>query len=81
MVFEECGGNYPIMAKIARDVLAIPATTVDMEREFSIAADLATSKRSSMSAEQIRQLMCLKSWIEGGLFNIVDYWEKRAVRK
>ncbi|CAB4424046.1 unnamed protein product [Rhizophagus irregularis] len=46
--------TYPRLAAIARDYLAIPGTSVPVERIFSGGADLITKKRSSLGIETIR---------------------------
>lgn len=56
-------GEYPCLARIARDYLAIPATSAPAERAFSCGADLVTDKRGSLSEETIRACMCLDSWL------------------
>jgi hypothetical protein len=53
---------YPCLARIARDYLAIPATSVPAERVFSGGADLITKKRGSLGEETIQACMCLDSW-------------------
>src|SRR5262245_16511608 len=47
-------GEYPCLARIARDYLAIPATSVPAERVFSGGADLVTKKRASLSEDSIQ---------------------------
>ncbi|CAB5370059.1 unnamed protein product [Rhizophagus irregularis] len=54
--------QYPHLAAMARDYLAIPATSTPIERAFSGGTDLISQKRCSLSAETIRACMCLKSW-------------------
>ncbi|EXX64062.1 hypothetical protein RirG_146400 [Rhizophagus irregularis DAOM 197198w] len=54
--------QYPHLAAMARDYLAIPATSVPIERAFSGGTDLVTQKRCSLSPETIKACMCLKSW-------------------
>ncbi|CAB4422049.1 unnamed protein product [Rhizophagus irregularis] len=54
--------QYPHLAAMARDYLAIPATSVPIERAFSGGTDLVTQKKCSLSPETIRACMCLKSW-------------------
>lgn len=56
-------GEYPTLARIARDYLAIPATSVPCERVFSGGADLITKKRGSLNEITIRAFICLKSWL------------------
>jgi hypothetical protein len=50
---------------MARDYLAIPSTSVPVERVFSGGADLVTKKRCRLSSESIQACMCLKSWWKG----------------
>jgi hypothetical protein len=54
---------YPCLARIARDYLAIPATSAPAERMFSCGADLVATKRGSLNEETIRACMCLDSWL------------------
>jgi hypothetical protein len=54
---------YPCLARIARDYLAIPATSVPAERAFSGGADLVTDKRGSLGEDTIQACMCLGSWL------------------
>ncbi|KAF0534278.1 zinc finger bed domain-containing protein ricesleeper 2-like [Gigaspora margarita] len=56
--------DYPNLARIARDFLAIPGTSVPVERIFSNSADLISSKRHSLNPETIKICMCLKSWLK-----------------
>ena len=54
----------PCLAAMARDYLAIPATSASVERVFSGGAHLVSPSRGSMSAETIEASMCLKSWLK-----------------
>ena len=55
--------TYPCLARIARDYLAIPATSAPAERAFSGGVDLITNKRGSLKGDTIRACMCLSSWL------------------
>ena len=55
---------YPCLARIARDYLAIPATSAPAERVFSCGADLVPDKRGSMDKETIRMCIVLDSWMQ-----------------
>jgi hAT family C-terminal dimerisation region len=46
--------------RIAKDVCAIPATSVPCERLFSNGAEIATDRRNQLGAEQFEQLQVLK---------------------
>ncbi|KFY96142.1 hypothetical protein V500_02558, partial [Pseudogymnoascus sp. VKM F-4518 (FW-2643)] len=54
--------QYPIIAAIAQDHLAIPATSAPSERVFSNGADILTKKRNRLSPETLRYLLCLRDW-------------------
>jgi hypothetical protein len=54
--------NYPIVACIARDYLAIPATSAPSECVFSQGDDIITKKRNRLTGDSIRMIVCLKSW-------------------
>jgi hAT family C-terminal dimerisation region len=55
--------EYPCLARIARDYLAIPATSVPSERAFSSGANLISDKRWSLDDTTIQACLCLKSWL------------------
>ncbi|CAJ0758498.1 19956_t:CDS:2 [Entrophospora sp. SA101] len=61
--------EYPHLALMARDYLAIPATSMPVERIFSGGTDLVTATRCSLSASTIRACMCLRYWWKGVLKN------------
>ena len=50
--------EYPCLARIARDYLAIPATSVPAERVFSRGTDLITDKRGSLNEDIIEACVC-----------------------
>ena len=54
--------KFPCLARIARDYLAIPATSVPCERAFPGGTDLITNKRGSLNDDSIEICLCLKSW-------------------
>ncbi len=61
--------EFPIMAECARDYLAIPCSTVHVERLFSRARDLLSIRRTTMSPWRIEQLCILKdNYMVEGVF-------------
>jgi hypothetical protein len=54
--------DFPIIACIARDFLAIPATSAPSECVFSQGGDILTKKRNRLTGDMIRMIVCLKSW-------------------
>ncbi|KAF3772612.1 putative AC transposase [Nymphaea thermarum] len=55
--------KYKILAKMARDVLAIPVSTVASESAFSIAGRIINDYRCSTTLENVESLICTQSWI------------------
>ena len=52
--------KYPILAKLARIHLAIPATSTPSERLFSDAGNLLSTKRTKINSELFKSIMFLK---------------------
>jgi len=52
---------------MARDYLAIPASSVASKRAFSLGGNMITNKRSSLAPKTVRAAQCLKSWMQGPL--------------
>jgi len=61
--------EYPTVARMARDFLAIPGTSVSVERLFSKSRHLCSDLRSSLLAPTIMRAMLSKCWIKDGLFD------------
>ena len=68
--------QYPIIARVARDHLAIPATSAASERVFSNGSDIITKKRNRLSPSTIRYLLCLWDW--GQLPDSIDSDDEQA---
>lgn len=56
--------TLPIMAHVARKVLAVPASSAASERLFSLAGRTIDERRSLLSAEHVNQLMLVKSNVD-----------------
>ena len=54
--------KYPILAILARNYFAIPASSVPCEQLFSIAGNTVTKNRNSLIPETVQALLCLRSW-------------------
>ena len=54
--------EFLIITQMARDFQAIPATSGPSERQFSYAGNLITKKRTRIASENVRYVLCLRSW-------------------
>ncbi|PRQ57352.1 putative HAT dimerization domain, ribonuclease H-like domain-containing protein [Rosa chinensis] len=55
--------KYPILARIARDVLAIPVSTIASESSFSTSGRIIDPYRSSLSPRMVEALICTQNWL------------------
>jgi hAT family C-terminal dimerisation region len=55
--------TYPVMAKLTRDILAVPISTVASESTFSTSGRILSSVRSSLNDESIEALICAQDWL------------------
>ena len=58
---------YPIISKMARDLLCVPATSVPAERFFFEAGRVVTKNRCSLSDFSIQALICINMWMKSSL--------------
>ena len=54
--------EFPTIARIAKDHLAIPATSAASESVFSVGGDIITKKQNRLGAGNTRRLLCLRDW-------------------
>ncbi|KAF7145906.1 hypothetical protein RHSIM_Rhsim04G0141100 [Rhododendron simsii] len=55
--------KYPILSQVARDVLAIPVSTVASESAFSMGGHVLDPFRSSLSPSMVETLVCTQNWL------------------
>jgi hypothetical protein len=58
--------EWPHLAAMAFDFLAIPAISLEYERVFLSCAKLTTPKSSKLSGEMLWHQQCLKNWQRRG---------------
>jgi hypothetical protein len=67
--WKSSSATYLILARMARDILAIPASTVVSESTFSSGEKLISEYRSRLTSETVETLVCLQDWNRGyGMF-------------
>ena len=57
------GVKYPVLQTIARDILAIPVSTVASESAFNSTGRLVSPHRNRLNPKMIEALMCAQSWL------------------
>jgi hypothetical protein len=50
---------YPVLSRVAQEILLIPATSASSERSFSKAANLKTHEKMSLKATNLEDMMAL----------------------
>jgi len=55
-------GEYPVLAKLAYDLLSIPAMSAEVERVFSGTKELISDRRNGLDIESIEANECFRSW-------------------
>ncbi|KAF1895890.1 hypothetical protein Lal_00033953 [Lupinus albus] len=61
------GIKYPTLQRIARDLLAIPISTVASESSFSTGGRILTPHRNRLRPDTVEALMCLQDWLRGDM--------------
>lgn len=57
------GIRYPTLRMVARDIFAIPVTTVASESAFSTSGRVLSEHRSRLTPDMLEALMCSQDWI------------------
>jgi hAT family C-terminal dimerisation region len=56
--------TYSTPTKMARDIFAMPVSTVIFESYFSLTNRILIDKRSRLGAKTFKRLVCLKDWFD-----------------
>ncbi|KAJ3697616.1 hypothetical protein LUZ61_001321 [Rhynchospora tenuis] len=59
--------KYPIMARLTRDILAVPISTVASESTFSTAGRTLSPSRSCLNDESLEALICAQDWLKASV--------------
>ncbi|XP_031110218.1 zinc finger BED domain-containing protein RICESLEEPER 2-like [Ipomoea triloba] len=67
--------RFPYLSLLARDVLAIPVSTVASESTFSTGGRVLDSFRSSLTPRMAQALVCYQDWIQNSTVSL-DVFEE-----
>ena len=68
--------NYKVLSLVARDILAIPVSTVASESAFSTGGHILDPFRSSLSPKMVEALICTQNWLRSREhINLIDVEE------
>jgi hypothetical protein len=62
--------KYPILGLIARDILAMPISTVASESAFSTGGRVLNNYRSSLTPHTIEALICAQNWLRSSPLSV-----------
>ena len=70
--------KYPILSTLAKDILAVPVSTVASESSFSTGGRILDSFRTSLSPTTVEALICTQSWLRSpsGPIDIIKSMEE-----
>jgi hypothetical protein len=74
--YKEIGHQFPMVARLARRLLAIPASSAPAERIFSVSGNVITKKRARLDPDTARHLVFLH-----GSWQLVDEHEAEQRKK
>lgn len=60
---------YPILSNLAKDILAIPCSTVASENAFSLGKRVVDPYRSSLTPQMVECLVCSSDWLRATQVN------------
>ncbi|KAL5564361.1 hypothetical protein UlMin_027525 [Ulmus minor] len=60
------GIKYPLLSSIARDILAIPVTTVASKSAFSTGGRVVSPHRNRLHPKTLEALVCVQDWLWKG---------------
>ncbi|KAL6509957.1 hypothetical protein OROMI_034988 [Orobanche minor] len=61
--------RYPILSKIAKDVFAVPASSVPSESAFSAGKRVVNPFRACLTPKTVEALICTNDWLRGEPFD------------
>lgn len=71
--------RFPVLGHMARDVLAIPITTVASESAFSTSGRILDDFRTSLTPFMLEALVCTQDWLRRSTIDVKESTEELAI--
>jgi hypothetical protein len=65
--------KYPVLARLTRDILAVPISTVASESTFSTSGRTLSPARNSLNDESLEALICGQDWLRAPVTGIISF--------
>ena len=62
--------QFPLLSRMAVDILSIPAMSAEVERVFSATKKTISEGRWNLNPTAINGIKCLRSWFRAGYYTI-----------
>lgn len=74
--WKDNANRFPVLARMARDLLAIPISTVASESAFSSGGRILDDFRSSLTPTMVERLICANDWIRSEYISVEENTEE-----
>jgi hypothetical protein len=71
--------DFPVLSRIACDILAIPGVSISVERLFSSSKHTMADSQSSMTATSASKTVVAKEWLKQGRGNGINYLDGHQI--
>ena len=72
---------FPVLSRIAQDILAVPTVSVSVERLFLSSKHTLSESRSSMTAKSASITIICKEWLKLGYGEGINYLQGAAIHE
>ena len=78
--WKDNAARFPILARMARDVLAVLVSTVASESAFSTSGRILNEFRTSLTPFMVQALVCAQDWLRGSITINIEEDEEELLR-
>jgi hypothetical protein len=78
---QDHSADFPVLAHIARDILAIPGVSISVEQLFLSSKHTLSDSPSSMTAESTLKTVIVKEWLKKGFSDGMNYLDDFHIKE